>query len=393
MGAHGGETTLRKPFTLLERCIVPLASGAMSTTHQQKDDDVLADDGGSISIEAMFADAEAELNATLNESIEDVERLNNQRQSEALGVDDGAATNTTSSRRSATFSSTHSSSDDESEDNGDADIGGHYSSFDDNDDDELSLDGEIENLEGLAMEDLAKELSDLDNMLTRMENTSNGGVDIGKHGTTRPAPFEGKGRRARARRARIKREMKAREERAKAKANDLRGVKGEKDKKKEEKKPLKSLGSTSSLGRALAASQAKSSKFDNEPGASSPIAKGIRAKKGEGETKPPNNSVERSEPFQGKGRRARARRAKERKEKGEKGKEKAKEQVETAKNTGTADTIAHVNENGEKREEAAQMQTIGSTGTKRGAENKAVVVAEVLKRNTFPDFSIREALS
>lgn len=358
----------------------------MSTTHRQ-----LADDGGSISIEAMFADAEAELNATLNESIEDVERLNDQRQSEALGADDGAATKTTSSRRSATFSSTHSSSDDESEDNDDVDIGGDYSSFDDNDDDELSLDGEIENLEGLAMEDLAKELSDLDNMLTRMENTSNGGVDIGKHGTTRPAPFEGKGRRARARRARIKREMKAREERAKAKANDLRGVKGEKDRKKEEKKPLKSLGSTSSLGRALAASQAKSSKFDNKPGASSPGGQDTRAKKGEGETKPPNNPVERSEPFQGKGRRARARRARERKEK-----EEGEEKEEGDKKTGAADTIEHVDENGEKREEAAQMQTIGSTtsSTKRGAENnKAVVVAEVLKRNTFPDFSIREALS
>ena len=222
-------------------------------------------------------------------------------------------------------------------------------------------------------------------MLTEMEN--NGDSDSGRQETTnRPAPFEGKGRRARARRARIKREMKAREERAKAKANDLRGSKGEKYSKQEVKKPLKSLGSTSSLGRALAASQAKSSsKFDNKQGASRPSGEGVRVEKGETKTNPSNNYVamERS-PFQGKGRRARARRAKERREK-------VAEQVETAESSGTRDAIVHVNENGEKREEAVQMQTVRSTITKR-EENKSVV-QKVLKSKTFPDFSIREALS
>ena len=48
----------------------------MSTSHRQRDDD----SGGNM--EAMFADAEAELNATLNESIEDIGRLDNQQLSE-----------------------------------------------------------------------------------------------------------------------------------------------------------------------------------------------------------------------------------------------------------------------------------------------------------------------
>ena len=356
----------------------------MSTSCRQKDDDdVLAANGGSI--EAMFADAEAELNATLNESIEDIERLNNQQPSEDLGTPAGAKTKAPAVR-SATSSSSHIM-DDEYEDNdndddGDDDVGA-YSSFDDNDGDELSLDGEIEHLEGLAMEDLARELRDLESI---MENSGDG--DIGRQETTtRPAPFEDKGRRARARRARIKREIKAREERAKAKANDLRGGKGEKHTKQEVKKPLKSLGSTSSLGRALAASQAKSSsKSDNKQGASTgrPIGQGVRAKKGESKTNASNNSVERSEPFQGKGRRARARRAKERREK-------VAAQVENSENIGMAGD-AIVDEFGEeKREEAVQkMQPITCKPTKR-EENKSV--ADVLKSRTFPDFSIREALS
>ena len=360
----------------------------MSTSRRQKDDaddDALSDSGG---IEAMFAGAEAELNATLNESIEDVGRLDNQQLSEDLGTPAGATTKAHAVRTSCG----HISRDDEYKDNDNDDNGaddvGDYSSFDDNDNDELSLDGEIENLEGLAMEDLARELRDLDSMLTVMEN--NGDGDIGRQETTtRPAPFEGKGRRARARRARIKREMKAREERAKAKANGLRGGKREKYSKQEVKKPLKSLGSTSSLGRALAASQAKSSsKFDNKQGASRPSGQGVtsRVEKGETKTNPSINSVERSSPFQGKGRRARARRAKERREK-------VAEQVETAESSGTGDAIVY--ENGEKREEAVQMQTAvtctgRSTHTKR-EENISVV--EVLKSKTFPDFSIREALS
>ena len=269
----------------------------MSTSRRQKDDDVLSANGGSI--EAMFADAEAELNATLNESIEDIERLNNQQPSEDLGTPAGATTKAPAVR-SAT-SSSHSMDDEyegsDNDDDGDDDVGS-YSSIDDNDGDELSLDGEIENLEGLAMEDLARELRDLESMLT-MENSGDG--DIGRQETTtRPAPFEGKGRRARARRARIKREIKAREERALAKANDLRGGKGEKHTKQEVKKPLKSLGSTSSLGQALAASQAKSSsKFDIKQGASRPSGQGVSVKKGESKTNVSNNSMERSEPFQG----------------------------------------------------------------------------------------------
>lgn len=359
----------------------------MSTSRRaQKDDDVLADNGGSI--EAMFADAEAELNATLNESIEDIERLglNNQQPSEDLGTPAGASTKAPAVRSATSIShirdDEYEDEDNDNDDDGDDGVGG-YSSFDDNNDDELSLDGEIENLEGLAMEDLARELRDLESMLTIMENSGDG--DIGRQETTtRPAPFEGKGRRARARRARIKREMKAREERAKAKANDLRGGKGEKHSKKEVKKRLKSLGSTSSLGRALAASQAKSSsKFDNKQGASRPNDQGVREKKGESKTNPSNNSVERSEPFQGKGRRARARRAKERREK-------VAEQIEAAENSSAGDTI--VDEFGEKREEEAvqQMQTVRSTCTKREVNRS---VAEVLKSQTFPDFSIREALS
>ena len=344
----------------------------MSTSRRQKDDDVLLDNGGSI--EAMFADAEAELNATLNESIKDIGRLNNYQPSEDLGTPAGATTKGPGVR-SATSSShirDDEYEDNDNDDDGDDDVGG-YSSFDDNDDDELSLDGEIENLEGLAMEDLARELRDLESMLTIMEN--NGDGDIGKQETTtRPAPFEGKGRRARARRARIKREMKAREERAKAKAIQ----------KDTAKKPLKSLGSTSSLGRALAASQAKSSsKFDDKQGASRPSGQGVGAKKGESRTNPSNNSVERSEPFQGKGRRARARRAKERREN-------VAEQVETSKNTDTG-RDAIVDENGEKREEV-QMQTIRSTKREEN-DKKSVIVAEVLKSQMFPDFSIREALS
>lgn len=345
----------------------------MSTSRRQKDDDVLLDNGGSI--EAMFADAEAELNATLNESIEDIGRLNNYQPSEDLGTPAGATTKGPGVR-SATSSShirDDEYEDNDNDDDGDDDVGG-YSSFDDNDDDELSLDGEIKNLEGLAMEDLARELRDLESMLTIMEN--NGDGDIGKQETTtRPAPFEGKGRRARARRARIKREMKAREERAKAKAIQ----------KDTAKKPLKSLGPTSSLGRALAASQAKSSsKFDDKQGASRPSGQGVGAKKGESRTNPSNNSVERSEPFQGKGRRARARRAKERREK-------VAEQVETSKNTDTG-RDAIVDENGEKREEV-QMQTIRSTKREENDDKKSVIVAEVLKSQMFPDFSIREALS
>ena len=352
----------------------------MSTSRRQKDDDVLSANGGSI--EAMFADAEAELNATLNESIEDIERLNNQQPSEDLGTPAGATTKAPAVR-SAT-SSSHSMDDEyedsDNDDDGDDDVGS-YSSIDDNDGDELSLDGEIENLEGLAMEDLARELRDLESMLT-MENSGDG--DIGRQETTtRPAPFEGKGRKARARRARIKREIKAREERALAKANDLRGGKGEKHTKQEVKKPLKSLGSTSSLGRALAASQAKSSsKFDIKQGASRPSGQGVSVKKGESKTNVSNNSMERSEPFQGKGRRARARRAKERREK-------VAEQGETAKNIGIAGD-AIVDEFGEeKREEAVQkMQPVKPT---KREENKSV--ADVLKSRTFPDFSIREALS
>ena len=352
----------------------------MSTSCRQKDDyDVLAANGGSI--EAMFADAEAELNATLNESIEDIERLNNQQPSEDLGTPAGAKTKAPAVR-SAT-SSSHIM-DDEYEDNGNDDDGDDdvrgYSSFDDNDGDELSLDGEIENLEGLAMEDLARELRDLESMLTIMESE---GDIVRQETTTRPAPFEGKGRRARARRARIKREMKAREERAKAKANDLRGGKGETYTKEEVKKPLKSLGSTSSLGRALAASQAKSSsKFDIKQGASRPSGQAVSVKKGESKTNASNNSMERSEPFQGKGRRARARRAKERQEK-------VAEQGETAKNISIAGD-AIVDEFGEeKREEAVQkMQPVKPT---KREENKSV--ADVLKSRTFPDFSIREALS
>ena len=357
----------------------------MSTSRRQKDDDGLAANGGSI--EAMFADAEAELNATLNESIEDIERLNNQQPSEDLGTPAGATTKAPAVR-SATSSShimDDEYEDNDNDDDGDDDVGG-YGSFDDNDGDELSLDGEIENLEGLAMEDLARELRDLESMLTTMENSGDG--DIGRQETTtRPAPFEGKGRRARARRARIKREIKAREERAKAKANDLRGGKGEKHTKQEVKKPLKSLGSTSSLGRALAASQAKSSsESDNKQGASTgrPSGQGVRAKKGESKTNPSNNStsIERSEPFQGKGRRARARRAKERQEK-------VAEQGETAKNISIAGD-AIVDEFGEeKREEAVQkMQPVKPT---KREENKSV--ADVLKSRTFPDFSIRGALS
>lgn len=356
----------------------------MSTSRRQKDDDVLAANGGSI--EAMFADAEAELNATLNESIEDIERLNNQQPSEDLGTPAGAITPAGATTKSPAVRSAPSSShimDDEYEDNdndddGDDDVGA-YSSFEDNDGDELSLDGEIENLEGLAMEDLARELRDLESMLTIMESE---GDIVRQETTTRTAPFEGKGRRARARRARIKREMKAREERAKVKANDLRGGKGETYTKEEVKKPLKSLGSTSSLGRALAASQAKSSsKFDIKQGASRPSGQGVSVKKGESKTNASNKRSE-PEPFQGKGRRARARRAKERREK-------VAEQGETAKNISIAGD-AIVDEFGEeKREEAVQkMQPVQPT---KREENKSV--ADVLKSRTFPDFSIREALS
>lgn len=322
------------------------------------------------SIEALFADAEAELTAALNKSIDDIERVNDRHPQKALDGCIGTTTKETSrSVRDTTATNSSDVAYHDNDVNGDNTCTGGYSSFDDNDDDELSLDGEIENLEGLAMEDLVRELQDLESTLASLENTA-GGYN-GKQGTTRRDPFEGRGRRARKRRARIKREMLAREERAKAKAkaNALRGGTGG-----DAKKPLKSLGSTSSLGRALAASQATSFKSDNKQRSNRGQVGGT--KKGENITNPPknNHSVEIGQPFQGRGRRARARRAKERQEK-------SAEQAEDAPKIGTRDAIVDKNEEEGKGE---------VTTTKK--ENDSVV-AEVLKRNEFPDFSLRDALS
>mmetsp|Transcript_23928 Transcript_23928/g.68743 ORF Transcript_23928/g.68743 Transcript_23928/m.68743 type:complete len:331 (-) Transcript_23928:115-1107(-) len=330
----------------------------MPTSHRQKDDDAIAatDDDGDI--EALFADAEAELNAALNKSIKDIERLDDQRPSSEI------------------LASVRNGDEYKGSDDGNGDDGGGYSSFGDNDDDELSLDDDIENLEGLAMEDLVRELRDLENMIMLEDEASNGDGVSGKQDTTkRRAPFEGRGRRARARRARIKKEMMAREAKAK------RGNVG--DAKKEKKEPLKSLGSTSSLGRALAAAaQTKSSEFDNKQGSKSDQGGGL--KKGESKT----NSVERSEPFQGIGRRARARRAKERREEVADLDQVDLDRAESAKSTG-GDAIADKKEEEEEEEEGGGEGSVQTTT----AKDTNSAAAEVLKSNSFPDFSIRDALS
>lgn len=295
-------------------------------------------DEGVAALSMALAEAEAEFRATLNESIEDIEKasLYNNHDEQAgggtlLGSDTGTNNN-------------------------------DYSSFDE---DDLSLGDELDNLEGLAMEELANELRALDEMKWNQHTIGPGGTNTNDIGA---APFEGKGRRARARKARIKREIKAREERARtyngsalklptfSSSSSL--AKAAASPGSPDKKPLKSL-STSSLGRALAASTSKasgselahletagggrktnstlsrncssasmrssSSKFDNKrndhrTGGRGKNGKNSRKQKDDddkqkfrsnGNAKAPPSL---SKPYEGKGRRARARRSRERHE-------------------------------------------------------------------------------
>mmetsp|Transcript_6323 Transcript_6323/g.13217 ORF Transcript_6323/g.13217 Transcript_6323/m.13217 type:complete len:367 (-) Transcript_6323:1235-2335(-) len=353
---------------------------------------------GVFGLSKALAEAEAEFHATLNGSIGDIEKVTRQ--------------NSNSSQRAGGIGSL-------------PDSGSLHS-------DDLSVDDEVGNLEGLAMEDLAKELRALDKMEwtdPRYSITGTDGTDAMNPTTTScRAPFEGKGRRARARRARIKREIKAREEKAtkngstsklpsplsssslgkSAAAASPTRPSGTGN----NTKPLKSL-ETSSLGRVLAESKHSGSRSalahleaaegdtmantthshntTSSSVSSSPKSKnkryggenGGRGKRRHGSCRQKQHGGSDgagSKPYEGKGRRARARRAKERRQ----AKQAPASTKDDARDKGN-EKLAPVSAILVGRDNMDSSQRQGSNSGCTNAE-------EEKDTKPFPDFSLRRAV-
>ena len=360
---------------------------------------------GVFALSKALAEAEAEFDATLNGSIGDIEKVTRQ--------------NNKKNQRAGGSGSLPVG----------ADTGSQHS-------DDLSLDGEVDNLEGFAMEDLAKELRALDEMeWTDPPHHSIAGPDgpdaMNPKTTSCRAPFEGKGRRARARRARIKREIKAREEKAtkNGSTSNLPSPSSSSSLGKSaaasptrpsgtgnNAKPLKSIA-TSSLGRALAESKASGSRsapahmeaaeggtmtnwtlsrnttytsttsnasnsasskkdnkrYDGENGGRGKSRHGSCRQKQHG-----GSDVAGSKPHECKGRRARARRAKERRE--------AKQAPASTKDDAR-------DKGNEKLASAPAIGRDNMDSSQRQDSNSGCTDAEEEKdTKPFPDFSLRRAI-